>query len=89
MVVVPLKRTPGTVKNLKSPDEMDMEEVLTSKCVDACLDFFAVTLCVKTEKTPPPPPQQNVFNRTIELLNSIVQFNSSTFTQNAEKACVT
>lgn len=35
MVVVPLKRTPGTVKNLKSPDEMDMEEVLTSECVEA------------------------------------------------------
>lgn len=35
MVVVPLKRTPGTVKNLKSPDEMDMEEVLTSACVEA------------------------------------------------------
>ncbi|XP_075896711.1 receptor-type tyrosine-protein phosphatase S isoform X4 [Nelusetta ayraudi] len=28
VVVVPLKRTPGTVKNLKSPDEMDMEELL-------------------------------------------------------------
>ena len=27
MVVVPLKRTSGTVKNLKNPDEMDMEEV--------------------------------------------------------------
>ncbi|XP_054874749.1 receptor-type tyrosine-protein phosphatase S isoform X10 [Amphiprion ocellaris] len=28
VVVVPLKRTPGTVKNLKNPDEMDMEELL-------------------------------------------------------------
>ncbi|KAM4628583.1 receptor-type tyrosine-protein phosphatase S isoform 1-T2 [Polymixia lowei] len=28
VVVVPLKRTPGTVKNLKTPDEMDMEELL-------------------------------------------------------------
>uniref|UniRef100_A0A673CQV6 protein-tyrosine-phosphatase n=1 Tax=Sphaeramia orbicularis TaxID=375764 RepID=A0A673CQV6_9TELE len=27
-IVVPLKRTPGTVKNLKNPDEMDMEELL-------------------------------------------------------------
>lgn len=27
VVVVPLKRTSGTVKNLKNPDEMDMEEV--------------------------------------------------------------
>lgn len=27
MVVVPLKSTSGTVKNLKNPDEMDMEEV--------------------------------------------------------------
>lgn len=27
VVVVPLKWTPGTVKNLKNPDEMDMEEV--------------------------------------------------------------
>lgn len=27
MVVVPLKRTSGTVKNLKNPDDMDMEEV--------------------------------------------------------------
>ena len=27
VVVVPLKRTPGIVKNLKNPDEMDMEEV--------------------------------------------------------------
>ncbi|XP_077440982.1 receptor-type tyrosine-protein phosphatase S isoform X6 [Vanacampus margaritifer] len=28
VVVVPLKRTTGTVKNLKTPDEMDMEELL-------------------------------------------------------------
>ncbi|XP_039667917.1 receptor-type tyrosine-protein phosphatase S isoform X12 [Perca fluviatilis] len=28
VVVVPLKRTSGTVKNLKNPDEMDMEELL-------------------------------------------------------------
>ncbi|XP_069377942.1 receptor-type tyrosine-protein phosphatase S isoform X11 [Paralichthys olivaceus] len=28
VVVVPLKRTTGTVKNLKNPDEMDMEELL-------------------------------------------------------------
>ncbi|XP_008277436.1 receptor-type tyrosine-protein phosphatase S-like isoform X1 [Stegastes partitus] len=28
VVVVPLKKTPGTVKNLKNPDEMDMEELL-------------------------------------------------------------
>uniref|UniRef100_A0A3Q0RRF8 protein-tyrosine-phosphatase n=1 Tax=Amphilophus citrinellus TaxID=61819 RepID=A0A3Q0RRF8_AMPCI len=28
VVVVPLKKTTGTVKNLKSPDEMDMEELL-------------------------------------------------------------
>lgn len=34
MVVVPLKSTSGTVKNLKSPDEMDMEEVLTCKLLD-------------------------------------------------------
>lgn len=27
MVVVPLKRKPGTIKNLINPDEMDMEEV--------------------------------------------------------------
>lgn len=27
VVVVPLKTTTGTVKNLKSPDEMDIEEV--------------------------------------------------------------
>lgn len=27
VVAVPLKRTSGTVKNLKNPDEMDMEEV--------------------------------------------------------------
>lgn len=27
VVVVPLKRTSGTVKNLKNPDEMDIEEV--------------------------------------------------------------
>lgn len=31
MVVVPLKRTTGTVKNLKTPDEMDMEEVRFTK----------------------------------------------------------
>ncbi|XP_022048528.1 receptor-type tyrosine-protein phosphatase S isoform X12 [Acanthochromis polyacanthus] len=28
VVVVPLKKTSGTVKNLKNPDEMDMEELL-------------------------------------------------------------
>ncbi|XP_019201420.1 receptor-type tyrosine-protein phosphatase S isoform X13 [Oreochromis niloticus] len=28
VVVVPLKKTPGTVKNLKSPDEIDIEELL-------------------------------------------------------------
>uniref|UniRef100_A0A3B5BBQ9 protein-tyrosine-phosphatase n=1 Tax=Stegastes partitus TaxID=144197 RepID=A0A3B5BBQ9_9TELE len=28
LVLVPLKKTPGTVKNLKNPDEMDMEELL-------------------------------------------------------------
>lgn len=27
VVVVPLKRKPGTIKNLINPDEMDMEEV--------------------------------------------------------------
>ena len=27
LVAVPLKRTTGTVKNLKTPDEMDMDEV--------------------------------------------------------------
>lgn len=31
VVVVPLKRTPGTVKNLKNPDEMDIEEVRSLK----------------------------------------------------------
>lgn len=34
VVVVPLKKTSGTVKNLKSPDEMDMEEVLAPKRVN-------------------------------------------------------
>ncbi|CAG5864127.1 unnamed protein product, partial [Menidia menidia] len=28
VVVVPLKKSPGTVKNLKNPDEMDMEKLL-------------------------------------------------------------
>lgn len=27
VVVVPLKKTPGTVKDLKNPDEIDIEEV--------------------------------------------------------------
>lgn len=40
VVVVPLKSTSGPVKNLKSPDEMDMEEVLTSKHVDDDATFI-------------------------------------------------
>lgn len=31
VVVVPLKRASGPAKNLESPDEMDMEEVLACK----------------------------------------------------------
>lgn len=55
MVVVPLKRTPGTVKNLKSPDEMDMEEVLTSECVEAKvftakIEIFAVNASQQGEE---------------------------------------
>lgn len=44
VVVVPLKRTSGTVKNLKNPDEMDMEEVgyLKTKCV-------VLFLCIRNE----------------------------------------
>ncbi len=37
MVVVPLKRTSGTVKNLENPDEMDMEEVGYGKAKGARL----------------------------------------------------
>lgn len=66
MVVVPLKRTPGTVKNLKSPDEMDMEEVLTSECVEAKVLIFAVRHN-RGRKLIYRSLQQNVLNRTIEI----------------------
>lgn len=36
MVVVPLKRKPGTIKNLINPDEMDMEEVRYVERKKAC-----------------------------------------------------
>lgn len=51
VVVVPLKRTSGTVKNLKNPDEMDMEEVGAAKGKAPFKDYgwsYSFSLCRQT-----------------------------------------
>lgn len=70
VVVVPLKRTSGTVKNLKSPDEMDMEEVLPCTHADDDGAFRYISNDCETKKmeeSDSSSSKQSALNRTFEM----------------------
>lgn len=46
VVVVPLKRARGVIRHLKSPDEMDLEEVGLTAFKDlSTWNYFAYSIC--------------------------------------------